>query len=61
MRELLTRDEVAQRLRLGVEQVERLVATQQLIAIMICGERRFDSDDIANLIATYKAVAQRRL
>jgi len=61
MRELLTRDEVAARLRLGVEQVEQLVATKQLIAITICGVRRFDSADVANLIATYKAVAERKL
>jgi hypothetical protein len=60
VRELLTRDEVATRLRLGVEKVDRLVATKQLTPILICGEMRFDSADVVTLIMTYKAVAERR-
>jgi len=58
--ELVTEAEVANRLRLSVGQVHHLVATGQLVEIIICGERRYDSADVIALILTYKSVANRR-
>ena len=59
-RELLTEAEVANRLRLSLDQVCHLVVTKQLTEIIICGERRYDSADVTALILTYKAVVNRR-
>jgi len=47
-------------LQLSQEQIDWLVNTGQLSPIFIAGEQRFDSRDINQLIAAYKAVQSRR-
>jgi hypothetical protein len=48
-------------LQLSAPQVDWLVSTGQLRAIRICGETRFDSNEVSELIATYLQTAQRKL
>ncbi len=58
--QLLTIENVAQRLSLPVRDVERLVATGQLPAICIRGKRLFDERDLFRLVEAYKRVQIRR-
>ena len=48
-------------LQLSAPQVDWLVSTGQLRAIRICGETRFDSHEVGELIATYNQIAKRKL
>lgn len=56
MSELLTVDEVAERLRVGVRTVERMIATGELASLKI-RRRRFVS---AEAVEAYAALAMRR-
>ena len=47
-------------LQLSAPQVDWLVSTGQLRAIRICGEVRFDSNEVSELIATYNQIAKRK-
>ncbi len=47
-------------LQLSAPQVDWLVSTGQLRAIRICGETRFDSNEVSELIATYNQIAKRK-
>jgi hypothetical protein len=60
-RRLLVRDEVLSVLQLADEEVQQLVDTHQLIPLRICGQERFDSKDLFQLIDSYKATASRRI
>ena len=57
--QLLSLEQVVQALNLTVDRVEHLVATGQLPAIIIEGERRFVETDLVPLIQTYKQVQER--
>lgn len=48
-------------LQLSAPQIDWLVSTGQLRAIRICGEVRFDSTEVSELIATYNQTAKRKL
>lgn len=48
-------------LQLSAPQIDWLVSTGQLRAIRICGEVRFDSTEVSELIATYQQTAKRKL
>lgn len=54
-------DELPNLLNLSPDQIASLEATGQITPILICGEKRFDSREIAALIQTYLCVAQRRM
>ena len=58
-RKLLQIEEVAELLHLDVEQLRWLINTDQIQPIRICGQDRFDSDDIYRLIDTYKTTQAR--
>ena len=47
-------------LQLNQEQIDWLVNTGQLRTIRICGEIRFDSNEVSELIATYRQIAERK-
>ena len=47
-------------LQLTQKQVDQLVRTGQLRPIRICGEERFDSNELDQLIDTYKQITQRK-
>jgi predicted DNA-binding transcriptional regulator AlpA len=47
-------------LQLSAPLVDWLVSTGQLRAIRICGEVRFDSTEVSELIATYNQIAKRK-
>lgn len=47
-------------LQLSTEQIDWLVTTGQLRTIRICGEIRFDSNEINQLIETYNQIAKRK-
>ncbi len=57
--QLLTIQQVAERLTLPVSEVEHLVDTGQLPDIHIRGRRLFDERDLNKLVATYKRVQSR--
>jgi len=59
-RRLLVRREVAETLQLAQEDVDWLVRTSQLKPIHICGQERFDSQDVHQLIESYKIIQARR-
>lgn len=59
-RRLYTGTELPALLRLTPEQVDRLINTGQLRPIRICGEVRFDSRELDELVETYKQIAQRK-
>jgi hypothetical protein len=48
-------------LQLTQEQIDWLVSTRQLQPLKICGESRFDSRQIDDLINTYLTTASRRV
>jgi hypothetical protein len=47
-------------LQLSTEQIDWLVKTGQLRTIRICGEVRFDSTEVSQLIETYNQIAKRK-
>lgn len=47
-------------LQLNQEQVNHLFRTGQLRRIRICGEDRIDSQEVDQLITTYKQIAERK-
>lgn len=47
-------------MQLSDTQIDWLVSTGQLRAIRICGETRFDSNEVGELIATYHQIAKRK-
>jgi hypothetical protein len=48
-------------LQLAPEKIDWLVKTGQLRTIQICGETRFDSHEVSELIATYLQIAKRKI
>jgi hypothetical protein len=58
---LLKATEVGQVFGIDEAALQRLVLTGQLIELRICGEVRYDSDDIAELISTYKRVQRKAM
>jgi hypothetical protein len=48
-------------LQLAPDKIDWLVKTGQLRAIRICGDVRFDSNEVSKLIATYHQIAKRKL
>lgn len=59
-RRLYQQEDLPDLLQLNTEQIDRLIRTGQLCPIRICGETRFDSQEISTLIETYKQVARRK-
>lgn len=57
---LYTREELPAVLKLSSAQVSALIDTGQLTALLICGEERFDSQEVSSLIDTYLRVTRRR-
>lgn len=47
-------------LQLSSDKVDWLIKTGQLRTIRICGEVRFDSNEVSELIATYNQIAKRK-
>ncbi len=47
-------------LQLAPDKIDWLVKTGQLRTIRICGEVRFDSNEVSELIATYNQIAKRK-
>ena len=47
-------------MQLSPEQIDWLISTGQLRTIRICGEIRFDSNEVGELIATYYQIAKRK-
>jgi predicted DNA-binding transcriptional regulator AlpA len=54
-------DDLPGLLQLSQEQIDRLVSTGQLRPIRICGEVRFDSNELDALIETYKQIGKRKI
>lgn len=59
-RRLYTVDDLPHLLQLSQEQIDRLVRTGQLRSIRICGEIRYDSQEIDQLIQTYLQISKRK-
>ena len=59
-RRLYDQAEVCDVLQLETEQIDWLVKTRQLSALRICGQIRFDSRDVNELIETYKQTSTRK-
>jgi hypothetical protein len=59
-RRLVARNEVEVYLSLATDKVQFLLDTEQLTAIRIRGEERFDVRELDRLVETYKTTAQRR-
>jgi hypothetical protein len=47
-------------LQLAPDKIDWLVKTGQLRTIRICGEVRFDSNEVSELIETYNQIAKRK-
>jgi hypothetical protein len=47
-------------LQLAPDKIDWLVKTGQLRTIRICGEIRFDSNEVCQLIETYNQIARRK-
>ena len=60
-RRLLQHAEVSALLQLTQAQIDWLVSTRQLQPLKICGESRYDSRQIDDLIETYLTTASRRI
>lgn len=58
-RRLFQAGDVSDRLQLTPDQIDHLVNTGQLRTIQICGQVRFDSRDLNQLIDTYKTTQAR--
>jgi hypothetical protein len=59
-RRLYQKTDLCNLLQLPEPKIDWLIRTGQLQPLIICGETRFDSADIAELINTYLAVAKRK-
>lgn len=59
-RRLYKPDELTALLQLSQEQIDRLIKTDQIRTIRICGEVRIVSNELDALIETYKQIAQRK-
>jgi predicted DNA-binding transcriptional regulator AlpA len=59
-RRLYLAGELPALLQLSQEQIDRLVKTGQLRALRIAGEVRFDSNELDELIETYKQIERRK-
>ena len=53
-------EELPEVLRLSADQVSQLEATGQITATFVCGEKRFSSREIDELINSYLRVAKRK-
>jgi len=60
-RHLLQHAEVSTLLQLTLEQIDWLVSTRQITPLRICGQLRFDSHDVYELIETYKQTSTKRI
>jgi len=47
-------------LQLDKDKIDWLVRTGQITSIQICGEVRFDSNEVGQLIETYSQIAKRK-
>ena len=59
-KQLLSPEEVEKMLSIEAEDLRWLVETGQLSEIVIRGKVRFDSDDVAMLVRTYRRVQRRK-
>ena len=59
-RRLLQRTDLIALLQLPEPKVQWLVDTHQIQPLLLCGEERFDSRELDELIETYKQIAQRK-
>ena len=59
-KQLLSPQEVEKMLSIEAEDLRWLVETGQLSEIVIRGKVRFDSDDVAMLVRTYRRVQRRK-
>ena len=59
-RRLLRRADLMALLQLEEEKISWLINTEQLRAIRICDEERFDSRDVFQLIEAYKCTQSRK-
>jgi len=60
-KQLLSPQEVEKMLSIEAEDLRWLVETGQLSEIVIRGKVRFDSDDVAMLVRTYRRVQRRKV
>jgi hypothetical protein len=60
-RRLLQRSDLPALLQLTLEQIDWLVSTRQITPLRICGQLRFDSRDVNELIETYKQTSTRKI
>ena len=60
-KQLLSPEEVEKMLSIEAEDLRWLVETGQLTQIVIRGKVRFDSEDIATLVKTYRRVQRRKV
>jgi hypothetical protein len=60
-RRLYAAADLSELLQLTTEQIDWLVGTRQLQPLKICGESRFDSRQVDDLINTYLTTASRRV
>jgi hypothetical protein len=58
---LLNRNQVLDLLQVNEANFQQLIDTRQLLELRICGERRFDSKDVYQLVEAYKNTASRRI
>lgn len=56
---LLTCDEVARALRIGLEDAKELIATKQLASVIIAGQELVPVRELIELIDDYAAIAKR--
>lgn len=59
-RRLLQRSDLIELLQLPDPKVQWLIDTHQIRALRLCGEERFDSRELDQLIETYKQIANRK-
>ena len=59
-RRLLQRSDLIELLQLPDPKVQWLIDTHQIRPLRLCGEERFDSRELDQLIETYKQIANRK-
>jgi hypothetical protein len=59
-RRLLQRSDLIDLLQLPAPKVQWLIDTNQIRSLLLCGEERFDSRELDQLIETYKQIATRK-
>ena len=59
-RRLLQRSELIDILQLPDPKIQWLIDTHQIRALRLCGEERFDSREVDQLIETYRQIAGRK-